>query len=199
MTLQEQAVINLGFVPNAVHGEYDYTVENEEWGVRVWDEPIGPDAIIVHCFDYASVRIRHTGFAAPHVAEHNPSYDTITAITWAIRIAAEYNRLKKLARGMTPQQIIDTLNRWAVIEYLVDKDDNRQWNRVYINIPTTMDGEVFLINSEHPVHAVMEALAKALKQAEDQNAKQLPEEIMGNTYVPVDELPERWQASRRLR
>lgn len=97
---------------------------------------------------------------------------------------------------MTPEEALAILNRWAVIEYYVDPDDNRKWNRVYINIPKMMDGEIIVSTDGNPPR-LLETLATSLEKAEAANAKQLPEEITGNTYVYVPELPERWQTDRR--
>jgi hypothetical protein len=97
---------------------------------------------------------------------------------------------------MTPEEMLAILNRWAVIEYFVDPDDNKKWNRVYINIPTTMDGKQIVSNKDNPAK-LLEVLAESLKEAESNKAERLPEEIVGSTYLPVDELPERWQGNRR--
>lgn len=93
MTLQQQAVTNLGFIPNGIAGEWDFTESGLEWGIRVFPSPFGHLHEIVCCYDFASVVITKDGYASPYVGAHHPSCDSITAIRWAIRIAAEYNRL----------------------------------------------------------------------------------------------------------
>lgn len=97
---------------------------------------------------------------------------------------------------MSPEDALAVLNRWAVVEYHADPEDNKQWNRVYINIPTTMDGKSVSHSPACP-RKLLEVLAESLVEAEGNGAKMLPEEVTGNTSLGVDQLPERWQASRR--